>query len=140
MLEQIALNVAHANHDIEVVQGNRMNLRLHIGSILKGKLESMHPACGTDVSVGMAVEDCSGPSTHTYRDPSSQAHIIEILECMGCEDYDSSIRRLPHVHVRQQVLYTTNDEIDAVGMHRVENVFWRGVKAWARILLPNLRL
>eukprot|EP00731_Ephydatia_muelleri_P021287 Em0013g1014a len=25
-------------------------------------------------------------------------------------------------------------------MHRVENVFWRGVKAWAHILLPNLRL
>ena len=22
----------------------------------------------------------------------------------------------------------------------VENVFWRGIKAWARILLPNLRL
>ena len=95
-----------------------------------------------DVSVGMAVEDCSEPtcSTHTYRHASSQAHIIEILECMGCEDYDSSVRRLPHVDVRQQVLYATNDEIDAAGMHRVENVFWREVKAWARILLPNLRL
>ena len=59
---------------------------------------------------------------------------------MGCEDYDSSVRRLPHVDVRQQVLYASNDEIDAAGMHRVENVFWRGVKAWAHILLPNLRL
>ena len=38
------------------------------------------------------------------------------------------------------MLYATNDEIDAAGMHRVENVFWRGVKAWARIILPNLRL
>ena len=38
------------------------------------------------------------------------------------------------------MLYATNDEIDAAGMHRVENVFWRGLKAWARILLPNLRL
>ena len=89
-----------------------------------------------DVSVGMAVEDCS---THTYRHASSQAHIIEILECMGCEDYDSSVRRLPQVDVRQQVLYATNDEINAAGMHRVENVFWRGVKAWACIILPNLR-
>ena len=34
----------------------------------------------------------------------------------------------------------SNDEIDAADMHRVENVFWRGVKAWARILFPNLRL
>ncbi|KAL5489267.1 hypothetical protein EMCRGX_G018338 [Ephydatia muelleri] len=58
---------------------------------------------------------------------------------MGCEDYDSSVRRLPNVDVRQQVLYASNDEIDAAGMHRVENVFWRGVKAWAHILLPNLR-
>ena len=42
-------------------------------------------ARGTDVSAGMAVEDCSGPtcSTHTYRHASSQAHIIEILECNG---------------------------------------------------------
>ena len=95
-----------------------------------------------DVSVGKAVEDCSEPtcSTHTYCHASSQAHIIEILECMGCEDYNSSVRKLPHVDVRQQVLYATNDEIDAAGMHRVENVFWRGVKAWARIILPNLRL
>ena len=37
-------------------------------------------------------------------------------------------------------LYATNDEIDAAGMYWVENVFWRGVKAWARIILPNLRL
>ena len=44
---------------------------------------------------------------------------------MGCEDYDSSVRRLLHVDVRQQVLYVSNDEIDAAGMHRVENVFWR---------------
>ena len=99
-------------------------------------------ARGTDVSAGMAVEDCSGPtcSTHTYHHASLQAHIIEILECMGCKDYDSSVRRLPHVDVRQQVLYASNDEIDAAGMHRVEIVLWRGVKAWAHILLPNLRL
>ena len=38
------------------------------------------------------------------------------------------------------MLYASNDEIDAAGMHRVKNVFWRGVKAWAHILLPNLRL
>ena len=41
MLEQIAPNVAHANHELEVVQESRMNLRLRIGSILKGKLESI---------------------------------------------------------------------------------------------------
>ena len=78
-----------------------------------------------DVSVGMAVEDCSEPtcSTHPYRYASSQAHIIEILECMGCEDYDSSVRRLSHVDVRQQVLYATNDEIDAAGIHQVEMCF-----------------
>ena len=64
MLVQIAPNVAHANHKLEVVQGSRMNLRLHIRSILKEA--RVHSA---DVSVGMAVEDCSEPtcSTHTYR-------------------------------------------------------------------------
>ena len=40
-LEQIAPNVARANHELEVVQASRMNLRLHIGSILKGKVESI---------------------------------------------------------------------------------------------------
>ena len=33
----------HANHELEVVQGSRMNLRLHIGSILKG--------CGVSESI-----------------------------------------------------------------------------------------
>ena len=35
----------------------------------------------------------------------------------------------------------SNEEIDAAGLHRIENVFfWRGVKAWACILLPNIEL
>ena len=79
-------------------------------------------------------------STHMHGHASSQAHIIEILECMGCEEYDSSVRRLPHVDVRQRVIYASNEEIDAADTHRVQNVFWRGIKAWARILLPNFAL
>ena len=86
MLEQNAPNDAHANHKLEVVQGSRMNLKL----INPEREARVHSA---DVSVGMAVEDCSGPtcSTHTYRHASSQAHINDILECMGCEDYDGSV-------------------------------------------------
>ena len=45
----------------------------------------VHPERGTDASLGMVVEDYSGPSTHMHGHTSSQAHIIEILECMGCE-------------------------------------------------------
>eukprot|EP00731_Ephydatia_muelleri_P037842 Em0577g1a len=107
MLEQIAPNVAHANHELEVVQRSQMNLRLHIRSILKGMLESiLRCICGKGLRIAV--------SLHSTPHLSSQAHIIEILECMGCEDYNSSVRRLLHVDVRQQVLYATNDEIDVL--------------------------
>ena len=52
----------------------------------------------------------------------------------------TSVRRLPHVNVRQGVRLVSKEEIDASGLHRIENVFWRGVKAWTRILLPNIEL
>ena len=34
----------------------------------------------------------------------------------------------------------SNEEIDAAGLQRIENVLWRGVKAWARVLLPSIKL
>ena len=60
-LEQIVPNVAHANHELEVIQGSRMNLRLHIGS----REARVHiSARGTDVSAGMAVEEAYMSHTH----------------------------------------------------------------------------
>ena len=34
----------------------------------------------------------------------------------------------------------SNEEINAAGLQQIENVFWRGVKAWARVLLPSIEL
>lgn len=58
---------------------------------------------------------------------------------MGCEDgYECSVRRLPHIDVRNQVQYAS--ELDAASVQRIENVFRRGIKALVRMLLPDLKL
>ena len=47
--------------------------------------------------------------------------------------------RLPHIDIRRKVQYAS--EIDTTcntSMNWVENVFWRGIKAFALILLPGL--
>lgn len=70
---------------------------------------------------------------------ASQAHILKVLELMGCNDeHERSVRRLPHIDIRHQVQYA--NEIDAGSMKRIENVFLKGIKAWIGMLLPNLRL
>ena len=71
---------------------------------------------------------------------SSQAHILKVMELMGCphEEHESSVRRLPPINIRREVLGLS--EIPVASMQRIDNVFWRGIKAWAHMLLPNLRL
>ena len=67
---------------------------------------------------------------------ASQAHILKV---MGCADgYESSVRRFPHIDVRNQIQYAS--ELDAASVQRIENVFRRGIKALARMLLPGLNL
>ena len=39
---------------------------------------------------------------------------------------ETSVQWLPHVDVRQGVRYASNKEIDAAGLHRIENVFFFG--------------
>ena len=58
-----------------------------------------------------------------------QAHTLKhhlILEVLERSSVPSEV-------VRQRVQYASNEEIDAAGVHWIENVFWRGAKAW-----PNL--
>ena len=70
---------------------------------------------------------------------ASQAHILKDMGLMGCEDgYESSMQRLPHIDVRNQIQYAS--EFDAASVQRIENVFRRGIKALARMLLPGLNL
>eukprot|EP00731_Ephydatia_muelleri_P037004 Em0374g7a len=70
---------------------------------------------------------------------ASQAHVLQVLELMGCTDgHEHSVRQLPHIDIRYQ-LHNAND-IDADSMKRIENVFLKGIKAWISMLLPNLRL
>ena len=69
----------------------------------------------------------------------SQAHILKVMALMGCEDgYECSVRRLPHNEVRNDVQCAS--QLDAASVQRIENVFRRGIKAWARMLLPDLKL
>ena len=85
-------------------------------------------------SEAIAVED-DDPIEH-----ASQAHIF--MELMGCDEgYESAVRRLPRIDVRREVqCASVPSEVDVAAMNRVENVFRRGVQAWALMLLPNLRI
>eukprot|EP00731_Ephydatia_muelleri_P027492 Em0019g365a len=61
------------------------------------------------------------------------------MALMGCEDgYECSVPRLPHNEVRNDVQCAS--QLDAASVQRIENVFQRGIKAWARMLLPDLKL
>ena len=73
---------------------------------------------------------------------ASQAHILKVMELMGCDEgYGSAVRRLPQIDVCREVqCASVPSEVDIAAMNRVENVFRRGVKAWALLLLPNLRI
>ena len=69
---------------------------------------------------------------------SLQAHILEVLELMGCsKEHESSVQGLPHIDARCQVLHPSKTDIDAAAMQRIENVYLR---AWDRLFLPNLQL
>ena len=75
---------------------------------------------------------------------ASQAHILKVMELMGCDEgYEYAVQRLPQIHVRPEVqCASVPSEVDVAATNRVENVFRRrrGVKAWALMLLPNLRI
>ena len=73
---------------------------------------------------------------------ASQAHILKVMEHVGCDEgYGSAVRRLPQIDVRREVqCASVPSEIDVAAMNRIENVFRRGVKGWALMLLPNLRI
>ncbi|KAL5484240.1 hypothetical protein EMCRGX_G020702 [Ephydatia muelleri] len=58
---------------------------------------------------------------------------------IGC-DCESSVRRLPCLDIRRQVVYAGNDEIDSASFCRIENVFLKGMKALVHLLHPNLKL
>ena len=38
---------------------------------------------------------------------SLQAHILDVLELMGCKEHESSVQRLPHIDARCQVLHAS---------------------------------
>ena len=83
------------------------------------------------------------PSIHVSDDrfehvSASQAQILKVLELMDCEDgYESSVRRLPRIVIRHHVQY--GNELDAATIQRIDNVFCKGIKAWARMLLPHMK-
>ena len=84
------------------------------------------------------------PSIHVSNDrlehvSASQAQILKVLQLMDCGDgYESSVRRLPHIDVRRHVQY--ENELDAATIQRIDNVFHKGIKARARMLLPHMKL
>ena len=71
---------------------------------------------------------------------STQIHICHVLKTMGCDEYEKSVRTLPSIEIRRQVECASDKEIDHASMTRIQNIFWKGIKAWAHVLLPNLRL
>eukprot|EP00731_Ephydatia_muelleri_P036292 Em0231g1a len=62
-----------------------------------------------------------------------------VFKLIGC-DCESSVRRLPCLDIRRQVVYAGNDEIDSASFCRIENVFLKGMKALVHLLHPNLKL
>ena len=67
-------------------------------------------------------------------DFTTQAQILKALEVMGSLG-ESSVRRLPSANKRRQARCT--NDLDQHIMNRIETVFNRGIKAWARMLVPN---
>ena len=92
----------------------------------------------TDASASSVLEEAPAITDEAIQ-YASQAHILKVMGQMGCEDgYESSVRRLPHIDVRRHVQFAS--ELDAASVQRIENVFRRGIKALARMLLPGLNL
>ena len=88
------------------------------------------------ILIAAEIDTTEGPSNYT----SPQKHTLEVLKLMGCDEHKRSVRSLPHIEIRRQVKHAMSSEIGNASMNRVQNVFWIGVKAWAHVLLPSLRL
>ena len=73
---------------------------------------------------------------------ASQAHILKVMELMGCDEgYKCAVRPPPQIDVRRKVqCASVPSGVDVAAINQVENVFRRGEKAWALTLLPNLRI
>ena len=87
------------------------------------------------LEVPPAADDAVSIETVLLVDFTTQAQILKALEAMGSLGDESSVRRLPSGEKRQQAR-STNDLAQEV-MNRIETVFVRGIKAWARMLVPN---
>ena len=75
---------------------------------------------------------------HSQHVSGSQAQILKVLEVMNCEEgYESSVRRLPSIDVRCRVQH--ENDLGAATMQRIDIVFRKGIKAWARMLLPHMK-
>ena len=53
---------------------------------------------------------------------ASQAHILKVMELMGCDEgYESAVRRLPQIDVRREVLCASVPSVvDVAAMNLVE--------------------
>ena len=81
----------------------------------------------TDASASSVLEETPAITDEAIQ-YASQAHILKVMGLMGCEGgYESSVRRLPNIDVRNQIQYVS--ELDAASVQQIENVFRRGIKA-----------
>ena len=87
------------------------------------------------LEVPPAADDAVSIETVSLGDFTTQAQILKALEAMGSLGDESSVRRLPSGEKRRQAR-SKNDLAQEV-MNRIETVFVRGIKAWARMLVPN---
>eukprot|EP00731_Ephydatia_muelleri_P035750 Em0155g5a len=87
------------------------------------------------LEVPPATDDAVSIETISLGDFTTQAQILKALEAMGSLGDESSVRRLPSGEKRRQAR-SKNDLAQEV-MNRIETVFVRGIKAWARMLVPN---
>ena len=90
------------------------------------------------LEVPPAADDAVSIETVSLVDFTTQAQILKALEAMGSLGDESSVGRLPSGEKRRQAR-STNDLAQEV-MNRIETVFVRGIKAWARMLVPNWNL
>ena len=98
----------------------------------------IHP----DALAPASAADDVTPSTTTFVSDDHSQHVsgsqAQILEVMNCEDkYESSVRRLPNIDVRRRVQH--ENDLGAATMQRIDIVFRKGIKAWARMLLPHMK-
>ena len=133
MRERVALSVVYVNPtNVQVVQGRIDRYQIHLYGYIRNVVSIVQ------FLLLIRHAEKIAPLAATM-DRHRRIFLYSVFKLMGC-DCESSVRRLPCLDIRRQVVYAGNDEIDSASFCRIENAFLKGMKSLVHLLLPNLKL